>query len=117
MVIVLAQMLATLATRLIGFSRRWMPTNRLNAWIDTDRGIGWGLPLGVALTVAFWWVGSWAYVHATTGESAWWWLPTVWAALNTIKFAHVALRSPLVWIARRVRRSRIAAAYRAWPRA
>lgn len=92
-----------LAFRVYAVFRVWMPTNRFVRWLSTGRGIKWGLPIGVALTVLYYLAMTWGGGHLTRG-SPWWWVPTLWAALNAIKFAYVAVRSPFVWANGAVRR-------------
>ncbi len=106
-----------LGLRVHAFFQAWMPTNRLVRWVRTDRGLKWGLPVGAALTPLYYLAMTWSGAHLDAGGSAWWWVPTLWAALNAIKFAHLAVRSPFVWGYRVVRRrtARWASAYRQWP--
>lgn len=104
MVVFVFRMLSALA-RLWAACWAWTPTNQLLAWARTPSGIPWGLPIGLAGACACWFVGSWASAHTATG-SAWWWLPTVWAAVTTIKFAYLAIRSPFAWIRLTLRRNR-----------
>ncbi|MFE5291414.1 hypothetical protein ACFQ8T_04480 [Isoptericola sp. NPDC056618] len=106
----------TLARRCYAFCQAWMPTNHLVRWLDTDRGIAWGLPVGAALTPPYYLAMTWSGEHLSADGSAWWWVPTLWAALNAIKFAHVAIRSPFAWAYRVLRRRAVRRvdAYRRW---
>ncbi len=81
-----------LGLRVHAFFQAWMPTNHLVRWVRTDRGLKWGLPVGAALTPLYYLAMTWSGDHLDAGGSAWWWVPTLWAALNAIKFAHLAVR-------------------------
>ncbi|RPF28567.1 hypothetical protein [Georgenia muralis] len=96
----------TLGLRVLPLAQAWMPTNHLVRWVGTDRGIKWGLPIGIALTPLYNLAMTWGHGHLDAGGTAFWWVPTVWGAINIIKFAHVAIRSPFIWIHRTVRRRR-----------
>lgn len=114
---VICQLWSTLGRRILAFVQAWTPTNHLVRWISTDRGITWGLPIGAALTPLYYLAMTWGGAHMDAGASGWWWVPTLWGAMNTIKFAHVAIRSPFIWACRTVRRrsARWVDAYQSWP--
>lgn len=104
-----------LGLRVYACVHAWMPTNHLIRWVNTDRGIKWGLILGTTLTPLYYLAMIWSGDHLGTGGSGWWWLPTVWAAMNAIKFAHVAIRSPFAWVYRTVRHRTTRRVYRRRP--
>ncbi|WP_448071099.1 hypothetical protein [Georgenia yuyongxinii] len=106
-----------LGLRVYAFFQAWMPTNHVVRWIHTDRGLKWGLPIGVALTPLYYLAMTWSGEHLDAGATNWWWVPTLWGVMNTIKFAHVAIRSPFIWLYRIVRRrtARWIEAYQRWP--
>ena len=106
-----------LALRVYAFVHAWMPTSHLVRWVNTDRGIQWGLPIGAALTPLYYLAMTWSGGHLNVDSSGWWWVPTLWGAMNTIKFAHIAIRSPFVWVRRTLRRptARQFGAYPRWP--
>ncbi|WP_127129010.1 hypothetical protein [Georgenia sp. SYP-B2076] len=93
-----------LGLRAYAFFQVWMPTNYPVRWASTDPWIKWGLPVGVALTPVYYLAMTWSGEYLDAAGSGWWWVPTLWGVINTIKFAHVAIRSPVVWVYRTVRR-------------
>ncbi|HLR96133.1 MAG TPA: hypothetical protein VK053_16550 [Jiangellaceae bacterium] len=73
-----------LGLRVYDFVDAWMPTNHLIRWVNTDRGIKWGLLVGATLTPLYYLAMTWSGDHLDAGGSCCWWLPTLWASMNTI---------------------------------
>lgn len=94
-----------LALHVYAIIHAWMPTSHLVRWVNTDSGIKWGLPTGAALTPLYYLAMTWSGRHLNVDGSNWWWVLTLWGAMNTIKFAHVAIRSPFVWVRQTLRQN------------
>jgi len=103
-------MLWNLSAALRGYMRFYMPTNRLVDWLRSPRGLHWAIPVSIAAAVGYFYATGICADLAQSPSLGWLNILVMLFFWNAVKFAWVALASPLRMLARR--RSVTRAGYR-----
>lgn len=91
-----------LSAALNGYMRFYMPANRAIDWLRTPRGLKWAIPVGVVAIPSYLFAMSVCVTIVERGGSAYLNVLVFLFAWNGMKFALMALISPLMVLKRRV---------------
>lgn len=86
----------SLSAAIYGFMQRYMPTNRVIAWLRTSRGFKWTIPVALITTPAYLFAMSLCLAIIETGGPGWLHLLFLWAFWNSAKFACMAILAPFL---------------------
>lgn len=94
-----ATVLQTYMYRTFGWVYRlfqaYAPTNILARWIRRREHLKWGLPLGAPLAVGYWFAANTVVAATENQQGTWLGLFAIVFLWNAIKFAAVAVASPV----------------------
>ena len=86
----------SLSAAIYGFMQRYMPTNRAIRWLRTPRGHKWAIPVALVATPAYLGLTALAMQGAARPGLGWLNVLVFLFFWNAMKFAWLAVVSPLV---------------------
>ena len=87
-----------LSAALNGYLRFYMPTNRAIDWLRTPRGLKWAIPVALVATPAYLFAMSVCAIIVQRDGPGYLNVLVLLFAWNSMKFAVVALVTPLLWL-------------------
>lgn len=96
-----------LAALVRGYLTFYMPTNRAIDWLRSPRGLKWAIPVAFVATPAYLFAMSVCMSLIERGRPGYLNVPVMLFAWDAIKFAALAVVTPLRWAAQYVTRSQV----------
>jgi|SRR3954454_6818800 len=91
-------LLWNLSAAIRGFLRVHMPTNRAVDWLRTPRGLKWAMPVALIASPAYLWLTALSIQLATRPGISWLNVLVFLFFWNAVKFAWMAVMSPLLML-------------------